>query len=59
MRVSILEGSLDIERPLLLDLMASAISAHLVGLFLAGEEVKRNVVPAPMAIARVGVPGLD
>lgn len=57
MRVSILEGSLDIERPVLLDLMASAISAHLVGLFLAGEEVKRNVVKAPTAIVRVGVLG--
>ncbi|MEP6959469.1 MAG: 3-hydroxyacyl-CoA dehydrogenase NAD-binding domain-containing protein, partial [Nitrospirota bacterium] len=57
MRVSILEGSLNIEKPLLLDLMASSISAHLVGLFLAGEEVKRNVATAPMAITRVGVLG--
>ncbi len=37
--------------------MASPISAHLVGLFLAGEEVKRNVATAPMAITRVGVLG--
>ena len=43
MRVSILEGSLTVEKPLLLDLMASPISAHLVGLFLAGEEVKRRL----------------
>jgi len=56
-RVSILDGSLNIEKPLLLDLMASPISAHLVGLFLAGEEVKRNVATAPMAITRIGVLG--
>lgn len=56
MRVSISEGSLNIEKPLLLDLMASSISTHLVGLFLAGEEVKRHVAPAP-AITRAGVLG--
>lgn len=57
MRLSILEGSLTVEKPLLLDLMASPISAHLVGLFLAGEEVKRNVAPVPVAATRVGVLG--
>ena len=57
MRVSILEGSLNVEKPLLLDLMASPISSHLVGLFLAGEEVKRNVATVPMAATRIGVLG--
>lgn len=57
MRVSILQGSLNVEKPLLLALMASPISSHLVGLFLAGEEVKRNSATIPMALARVGVLG--
>ncbi len=57
MRVSISEGSLTVEKPLLLDLMASPISSHLVGLFLAGEEVKRKVVTVQAAITRVGVLG--
>ena len=55
--LSILEGSLTVEKPLLLDLMASPISSHLVGLFLAGEEVKRNIATVPAAVARVGVLG--
>jgi 3-hydroxyacyl-CoA dehydrogenase/enoyl-CoA hydratase/3-hydroxybutyryl-CoA epimerase len=55
--LSILEGSLTVEKPLLLDLMASPISSHLVGLFLAGEEVKRNIATVPAAPARVGVLG--
>lgn len=55
--LSILEGSLTVEKPLLLDLMASQISSHLVGLFLAGEEVKRNIATIPAAAARVGVLG--
>jgi 3-hydroxyacyl-CoA dehydrogenase len=37
--------------------MASPISSHLVSLFLAGEEVKRNIVTVPAAAARVGVLG--
>lgn len=57
MGLSILEGSLTVEKPLLLDLMASPISLHLVGLFLAGEEVKRNIATVPAAAARVGVLG--
>jgi len=57
MRSSILEGSLNVEKPLLLDLMASAISSHLVGLFLAGEELKRNVASVPQAATRIGVLG--
>jgi 3-hydroxyacyl-CoA dehydrogenase/enoyl-CoA hydratase/3-hydroxybutyryl-CoA epimerase len=55
--LSILEGSLTVEKPLLLDLMASPISSHLVGLFLAGEEVKRNIPTVPAAAARIGVLG--
>jgi len=56
MGLSILEGSLTVEKPLLLELMASPISSHLVGLFLAGEEVKRHIATVP-AGARVGVLG--
>jgi len=57
LRLSIREGSLMVEKPLLLDLMASPISAHLVGLFLAGEEVKRKVATVPEAAMRIGVLG--
>lgn len=57
MRGTVLEGSLTVELPLLMDLMASSISSHLVGLFLAGEKVKRNVALVPMAATRVGVLG--
>lgn len=57
MRVRILEGSLNVEKPLLMDLMASSISAHLVGLFLAGERLKRNVATVPTETTRIGVLG--
>ena len=57
MGLSILEGSLTVEKPHLLELMASPTSSHLVGLFLAGEKVKRNSAGAPAASARVGVLG--
>ena len=57
MRMRILEGSLTVEKPLLMDLMASPISAHLVGLFLAGEQLKRNVATVPAAPTRIGVLG--
>lgn len=57
LRLTILEGSLTVERPLLMELMASEISAHLVGLFLAGEQIKRHVAVVPMASTRVGVLG--
>jgi 3-hydroxyacyl-CoA dehydrogenase / enoyl-CoA hydratase / 3-hydroxybutyryl-CoA epimerase len=57
MRVSIREGSLTVEKPLLLDLMASPVSSHLVGLFLAGEEVKRQVATVPKAATPIGVLG--
>ncbi|MEK7869435.1 MAG: enoyl-CoA hydratase-related protein, partial [Nitrospirota bacterium] len=55
--VSILEGSLNVEKPLLMDLMAGPISAHLVGLFLAGEKLKRNVATVPPTTTRIGVLG--
>ena len=57
MRVSILEGSLNVEKPLLMDLMAGPISAHLVGLFLAGEKLKRNVTTVPPTTTHIGVLG--
>jgi len=57
MSVSILDGSLNIEQPLLIALMASEVSAHLVGLFLAGEEVKRTIPSGSMSATRVGVLG--
>ncbi len=55
--MSVLEGSLIVEKPLLMELMASPISRHLVGLFLAGEEVKRKAASVPDAVTRVGVLG--
>ena len=55
--LSVLEGSLTIEKPFLLELMAGPISSHLVGLFLAGEKVKRNVTAVPGATTRIGVLG--
>ena len=61
MGASILEGSLMVEKPLLLDLMAGPVSAHLIGLFLAGEEVKRKSVsvrpPDPIAVLGAGLMG--
>jgi 3-hydroxyacyl-CoA dehydrogenase / enoyl-CoA hydratase / 3-hydroxybutyryl-CoA epimerase len=57
MGMNILEGSLTVEKPLLLDLMATPISAHLVGLFLAGEELKRKVIAVPDPVTRVAVLG--
>lgn len=57
MSVRILEGSLNIEKPLLFELMASPISAHLVGLFLAGEKLKRNVPTVPTVTRHIAVLG--
>ena len=57
MRWSVLRGSLNIEKPLLLELMASPISTHLVGLFLSGEALKRGVTSASISPLRVGVLG--
>ena len=55
--LSILEGSLTVEKPHLLELMASPTSSHLVGLFLAGEKVKRSSAGAPTESSRIGVLG--
>ncbi len=57
MRASLLDASLTIEQPLLLKLMASRTSEYLVGLFLAGETVKRNAASASPAVTRVAVLG--
>jgi 3-hydroxyacyl-CoA dehydrogenase / enoyl-CoA hydratase / 3-hydroxybutyryl-CoA epimerase len=57
MGMSNLEGSLTVEMPLLLELMASPVSSHLVGLFLSGEKVKRSVSAVPGAVTRIGVLG--
>jgi 3-hydroxyacyl-CoA dehydrogenase/enoyl-CoA hydratase/3-hydroxybutyryl-CoA epimerase len=57
MRMTVLEGSLTVEKPLLMDLMASPVSRHLVNLFLAGEAVKRNVAAVDEVVSRIGVLG--
>lgn len=54
---SVLEGSLTIEKPRLMELMADPVSSHLVELFLAGEQVKRNAVMVPASAGRIGVLG--
>ena len=56
-KASVLDASLTIEQPLLLDLMASRTSEYLVGLFLAGETVKRNAASGSTEITRVAVLG--
>lgn len=56
MRLSVLQASLTVEQPLLLDLMAGSISSHLVGLFLSGEALKRTA-PAASPLSRLGVLG--
>jgi len=53
----VLDASLSIEKPRLLQLLASPVSAHLVRLFLAGEEVKRNVTALSEPPKRIGVLG--
>ncbi len=57
MGMAVLKGSMAVEKPLLLDLMASPVSAHLVGLFLRGEEVKRKAASVSEPVMRVGVLG--
>ena len=57
MRMAVLKGSMAVEKPLLLDLMASPVSAHLVGLFLKGEEIKRKAARVSDPVTRVGVLG--
>ena len=54
---SVLGASLTIEQPLLLELMASRTSQYLVGLFLAGETVKRNAASTSTEVTRVAVLG--
>jgi 3-hydroxyacyl-CoA dehydrogenase / enoyl-CoA hydratase / 3-hydroxybutyryl-CoA epimerase len=53
----VLEASLSIEKPRLLELLAGPVSAHLVRLFLAGEEVKRTGTAVSEPISRIGVLG--
>jgi 3-hydroxyacyl-CoA dehydrogenase/enoyl-CoA hydratase/carnithine racemase len=57
MSESVLDASLTIEQPLLLELMASRTSQYLVGLFLDGERVKRNAASASTGVTRVAVLG--
>lgn len=57
MRFEVLEGSLEVEQPLLLQLLAGPISAHLVDLYLAGERLKRTGGRASAPSMRVGVLG--
>jgi 3-hydroxyacyl-CoA dehydrogenase/enoyl-CoA hydratase/carnithine racemase len=57
MRMDVLKGSMAVEKPLLLNLMASPVSASLVGLFLRGEEVKRTAGHVSEPVARIGVLG--
>ena len=57
LHLNVLDASLTVEYPLLMNLMASQTSRFLVGLFLAGEAVKRNAVPAPEPLTRIGVLG--
>jgi 3-hydroxyacyl-CoA dehydrogenase/1,4-dihydroxy-2-naphthoyl-CoA synthase len=54
---SVLDASLTIEQPLLLELMTSRTSEYLVELFLAGERVKRNAASASTGVPRVAVLG--
>jgi 3-hydroxyacyl-CoA dehydrogenase / enoyl-CoA hydratase / 3-hydroxybutyryl-CoA epimerase len=53
----VLEASLSIEKPRLLELLAGPVSAHLVRLFLSGEEVKRTSAALSDPISRIGVLG--
>jgi 3-hydroxyacyl-CoA dehydrogenase/enoyl-CoA hydratase/carnithine racemase len=57
MRLNVLRASQTVEQPLLLELIASPISRHLVGLFLSGERLKRSAPDAPISPVRVGVLG--
>lgn len=57
LRRNALEGSQDVEKPLLLEQLAGPISAHLVSLYLTGETLKRTGGSAAVSPARVGVVG--
>jgi 3-hydroxyacyl-CoA dehydrogenase/1,4-dihydroxy-2-naphthoyl-CoA synthase len=57
MGLNVREGSLTVEQPLLMNLMAGRTSQYLVGLFLAGKAVKRNAATASTTLTRIGVLG--
>lgn len=57
LRREVLAGSIEIEKPRLLGLMGSEVSAHLIGLFLNGETLKRSAKSASSAPCTVGVLG--
>ena len=60
MRRSMLAGSIEIEKPGLLGLMGSEGSAHLIGLFLHGEILKRNAksgAPSSVGVLGAGLMG--
>jgi len=55
--MDLLDASMTVEKPLLIELMASSVSTHLVGLFLTGEAVKRKAAMAAQGATRLGVLG--
>lgn len=57
LRLGVLSGSQEIEKPILLQQLGGTIAAHLVGLYLTGETLKRTAGSAAVAPARVGVLG--
>lgn len=57
LRLDVLKGSQEVEKPLLLQQLSGPISAHLVGLYLTGETLKRTAAGAAVTPARVGVLG--
>lgn len=57
MRRTVLAGSIEVEKPRLLGLTGSAVSAHLIGLFLNGDTLKRSAKTASIAPSSVGVLG--
>lgn len=57
MGMDVLKGSIAVEKPSLMDLVASPVSAHLVALFLRGEAVKRKAANVSDPATRVGVLG--
>ncbi len=54
---TVLNGSIEIEKPKLLSLVGSTVSSHLIGLFLNGETLKRNAKGGVRTPASVGVLG--
>ncbi|HKS74297.1 MAG TPA: 3-hydroxyacyl-CoA dehydrogenase NAD-binding domain-containing protein [Terriglobales bacterium] len=55
--MAVLQGSMAVEKRLLVDLMASPVSANLVDLFLKGEEIRRKAASVSHPVTRVGVLG--